>query len=75
MVYCQWEIRRSSDRYRSGNALYPDDFCEAGKIVPFVDRCYDLSEVPAAICDLEQEQARGKITINIRSTTLPSLAT
>lgn len=38
---------------------------ESGQIVPYVDRCYNLSEVPAAICQLEQRQVRGKIAITI----------
>ncbi len=41
------------------------DLIEAGKIVPFIDRTYDLSEVPAAIRQLEQRQVRGKISISV----------
>ncbi len=41
------------------------DLMEAGKIVPFIDRCYNLSEVPAAIRYLEQRQVRGKVAISI----------
>ncbi|MCP2728360.1 zinc-binding dehydrogenase [Symplocastrum sp. BBK-W-15] len=41
------------------------DLMEAGKIVPFIDRCYKLSEVPAAIHYLEQRQVRGKVAISI----------
>jgi NADPH:quinone reductase-like Zn-dependent oxidoreductase len=41
------------------------DLIEAGKIVPFIDRTYKLSEVPTAICQLEQRQVRGKIAISV----------
>jgi NADPH:quinone reductase-like Zn-dependent oxidoreductase len=41
------------------------DAIEAGKIRPYVDRVYPLSEVPAAIHQLEQRQVRGKIAIRI----------
>ncbi len=40
------------------------DFLAAGKIVPFIDRQYNLSEVPSAIQHLEQRQVRGKIVIS-----------
>ncbi|MCY7337541.1 MAG: NAD(P)-dependent alcohol dehydrogenase [Chamaesiphon sp.] len=38
---------------------------EAGKIVPFIDRTYSLSEVPTAIRHVEQRQVRGKVAISI----------
>ncbi|MGC1305849.1 MAG: NAD(P)-dependent alcohol dehydrogenase [Phormidesmis sp.] len=41
------------------------DWLEAGKIVPFIDRVYSLSEVPAAIRYLEQRQVRGKAVIRV----------
>ena len=54
-------------------ALKPDradlivlrDLIEAGKISPFIDRRYNLSEVPAAIRYLEQRQVRGKLAISV----------
>jgi NADPH:quinone reductase-like Zn-dependent oxidoreductase len=39
------------------------DAIEAGKIRPYVDRCYPLREVPTAIHHLEQRQVRGKVAI------------
>jgi NADPH:quinone reductase-like Zn-dependent oxidoreductase len=42
------------------------ELLEAGKIAPFIDRCYHLSEVPAAILALEQRQVRGKIAIRVK---------
>jgi NADPH:quinone reductase-like Zn-dependent oxidoreductase len=41
------------------------DMIEAGKIVPFIDRTYNLSEVPTAIRQLEQRQVRGKVAISV----------
>jgi D-arabinose 1-dehydrogenase-like Zn-dependent alcohol dehydrogenase len=41
------------------------DLLEAGKIVPFIDRCFNLSEVPTAINYLEQRQVLGKVAISI----------
>ncbi len=41
------------------------DLIESGKILPFIDRTYSLSEVPAAINSLEQRQVRGKVTISV----------
>ena len=54
-------------------ALKPDradlivlrDLIEAGKISAFIDRRYNLSEVPAAIRYLEQRQVRGKVAISV----------
>lgn len=39
------------------------DFLESGKIVPMIDRCYSLSEVPEAIRYLEGRQVQGKVAI------------
>jgi NADPH:quinone reductase-like Zn-dependent oxidoreductase len=39
------------------------DLLEAGKITPFVDQSYTLSEVPMAIRHLEQRQVIGKVAI------------
>jgi NADPH:quinone reductase-like Zn-dependent oxidoreductase len=41
------------------------ELIEAGKIAPFIDRTYRLSEVPTAIRQLEQRQVQGKIAIVI----------
>jgi NADPH:quinone reductase-like Zn-dependent oxidoreductase len=41
------------------------ELIEAGKIVPLIDRTYNLSEVPAAIRYLEQRQVRGKVVISL----------
>jgi NADPH:quinone reductase-like Zn-dependent oxidoreductase len=41
------------------------DLIEAEKIVPFIDRTYNLSEVPMAIRHIEQRQVRGKVAISV----------
>ena len=41
------------------------DLMEAGKVTPVIDRCYTLSEVPAAIRYLEEGHVRGKVVISI----------
>lgn len=35
------------------------------KVVPVIDKCYPLSEVPEAIRYLEEEHARGKVVITM----------
>jgi NADPH:quinone reductase-like Zn-dependent oxidoreductase len=41
------------------------DLIEAGKLLPYIDRAYTLSEIPAAIRALEQRQIRGKVSIRV----------
>jgi NADPH:quinone reductase-like Zn-dependent oxidoreductase len=41
------------------------DWLEAGKIRPYIDRSYPLSEIPAAIRYLEQGQVTGKVAIRV----------
>lgn len=41
------------------------DWLETGKITPYIDRSYSLSEVPKAIRYLEERQVQGKVTIRI----------
>ncbi|HEX9987746.1 MAG TPA: NAD(P)-dependent alcohol dehydrogenase [Chloroflexia bacterium] len=41
------------------------ELCAAGKVVPVVDKCYPLSEVPEALRYLGEGRAKGKIVINV----------
>ncbi len=41
------------------------ELLETGKVVPVIDRCYPLSEVPEAIRYLLEEHAKGKVVIQI----------
>lgn len=43
--------------------LVLNELMEADKVVPFVDRCYSLSQVPEAYRHLETRHARGKIVV------------
>ena len=45
--------------------LYITELYEAGKIVPVIDRCYPLSEVPEALRYLGEERAKGKVVITV----------
>jgi NADPH:quinone reductase-like Zn-dependent oxidoreductase len=41
------------------------DLMAAGKVIPVIDRCYKLEEVPEAIRYLEAGHARGKVIITV----------
>ena len=41
------------------------ELLEAGKVIPVIDRCYPLSEVPEAIRYLEEGHAKGKVVISV----------
>ena len=45
--------------------VYLGELLEAGKIVPLIDRCYQLSEVPEAIRYVEEKHAQGKVVITL----------
>ena len=45
--------------------IYMSELLEAGKVVPVIEKCYSLSEVPAAIHYLAEGHAKGKIVIQI----------
>ncbi|MGH3113262.1 MAG: zinc-binding dehydrogenase, partial [Gaiellaceae bacterium] len=41
------------------------ELIEAGRLTPFIDRTFPLSEVPEAIRYLETGRARGKIVVTL----------
>jgi NADPH:quinone reductase-like Zn-dependent oxidoreductase len=43
------------------------EFFESGKVVPVIDRCYPLSEVPEALRYLEEGHVLGKVVITVAS--------
>ncbi len=45
--------------------VFIQELLEAGKVIPVIDRCYPLSEVPDAIRYLEAGHAQGKVVITI----------
>ncbi len=47
--------------------IFVKELLETGKLVPFIDRCYPLSEVADALRYLEEGHAQGKIVITVGS--------
>jgi NADPH:quinone reductase-like Zn-dependent oxidoreductase len=45
--------------------VYMRELVETGKIVPVIDRCYPLSDVPKALRYLMDEHAKGKVVITL----------
>ena len=45
--------------------IYLCELLESGKIVPIIDRCYPLHEVPEAIRYIEEKHAQGKVVITV----------
>ncbi len=45
--------------------VFMRELIEAGNVVPVIDRCYPLSEVPEALRYLVEEHARGKVVITV----------
>ena len=43
--------------------IHVTELCEAGKVVPIIDRRYQLSEVPEALRYLGEGRAKGKVVI------------
>lgn len=64
------KLRSQTVKCLASNPNQPDlltlrDLLAAGKIAPFIDQRYDLSEVPRAIRHLEQRQVMGKVVIGV----------
>jgi NADPH:quinone reductase-like Zn-dependent oxidoreductase len=72
MLQGPW-ISMTGDKKMSNMLARPDQqdltfvkgLLEAGKVVPVIDRCYALSEVPEALRYLEEGHARGKVVITV----------
>jgi NADPH:quinone reductase-like Zn-dependent oxidoreductase len=45
--------------------VFLEEVFENGKVVPVIDRCYPLSEVPEALRYLEEGHAKGKVVITM----------
>jgi NADPH:quinone reductase-like Zn-dependent oxidoreductase len=54
-----WKPNRKED------LVFLEELFEAGKVVPVIDRCYPLSEVPEALRYLEEGHAKGKVVITV----------
>ena len=44
---------------------YLNQLFEEGKLIPVIDKCYPLKEVPAAFQYFSEGKIKGKIIINI----------
>lgn len=67
-----WAARTGSRKFLSFTAklsrndlAFLKELLEEGKIVPVIDRCYPLSNVPEAMQYFGVEHARGKVIINV----------
>lgn len=74
MLLGPWIRRRTRKKIRYlivqpniKDLLHITELCEAGKIVPVIDRRYPLSEAPEALRYLGEERARGKIVITMEA--------
>ena len=47
------------------------ELCEAGKVVPVIDRMYSLHQVPAALRYVTEGRARGKVVITLEDNGQP----
>ncbi|MBI1744631.1 zinc-binding dehydrogenase, partial [Candidatus Acetothermia bacterium] len=47
--------------------VFMAELCEAGKVVPVIDRRYPLSEVPEALRYLGEGHVKGKVVITVES--------
>lgn len=72
MLLGPWLFRSGDQKMGNGGAgpnqkdlAYLRDLLAAGKVVPVIDRCYPLSQVPDAIRYVEEGHARGKVIITI----------
>ena len=59
------KITALSHQPNHDDLVYMKDLLERGKVVPVIDRCYPLNEIPEAMQYLESGQHRGKIVITV----------
>ena len=72
MLLGPWLFRSGTQKMGNGGAgpnqtdlAFIQALLEAGQVVPVIDRCYPLSQVPDAIRYLEEGHARGKVVITV----------
>lgn len=54
-----------TDGTKIEDLIFIKELLAAGEVVPIIDRCYPLSEVPDAIRYLEEGHARGKVIVSV----------
>jgi len=59
------KIRILAVRPNLEDMVHVTELCEAGKVVPVIDRRYPLSEVPEAFRYLGEGRAKGKVVITV----------
>ncbi|HXI11761.1 MAG TPA: NAD(P)-dependent alcohol dehydrogenase [Thermoanaerobaculia bacterium] len=52
-------------RRNRNDLVHVAELCQAGKLVPVIDRSYSLRDVPQALRDLGEGRARGKLVITV----------
>jgi NADPH:quinone reductase-like Zn-dependent oxidoreductase len=74
MLFGAWTFRTGDRKFRmletkpsQEDLAFVAELIEAGKVVPVIDRCYPLEEVPEAIRYLEAGHPRGKVIIGVAS--------
>jgi NADPH:quinone reductase-like Zn-dependent oxidoreductase len=76
MVMGPLRSRKGGQRFRTfvkrptqQNLTFVKELLEAGSVVPVIDRCYPLGDVPEALRYLERGHARGKVIITVEQPT------
>ena len=59
------KIRQLSHKPNADDLVFMKELLESGKVVPVIDRCYPLREVPDAVRYLEKGQHYGKVVITM----------
>lgn len=52
-------------KFNQRDLIYMAELLRNGKVVPVIDKCYPLDEVPVAIRYLVEEHAKGKVVTNL----------
>ncbi|PHS14124.1 MAG: NAD(P)-dependent alcohol dehydrogenase [Blastopirellula sp.] len=63
--FVQHNLRRYLSVPNHNDLVVLKELVEAGKVIPVIDQCYELNEVPDAIRYLENGHARGKVVVSV----------
>jgi NADPH:quinone reductase-like Zn-dependent oxidoreductase len=59
------KLRPLSSKPNKADLQFLEELIEAGKVTPFIDRTYPLSETADAMRQLEERRGRGKVVITV----------
>jgi len=59
------KITALSHQPKVNDLKFMKELLEEGKVVPVIDRCYPLNEIPEAMRYLESSRHRGKVVITV----------